>query len=59
MDDLGQVRDPDHALAISTAGLAHQHAHEWRVMYLVHALDQLRAENHLAARLENLLGARR
>lgn len=57
--DLRTVVDPDTALAISRAGLAEQHLMDARVASVVADLERLRRQNHIAQRMENLLGQRR
>lgn len=57
--DLTGVLDPEEALAISTAGLAEQHRMDPWVRTVVANLETLRVENHIAARMDNLLGKRR
>lgn len=59
MTDPAAVTDPREALAISREGLAAQHRLTPAVHRVVADLESLRRQNHIADRLENLLGQRR
>ena len=58
-EDIAKVTDPERALAISSAGLAQQHALDGWVQRVTNELRTIQAQNHIAQRMANLERSRR